>query len=668
MATTPYPGSWDIQQSSVMGRLPNSRDGALDAYASTKSTSGGWLAIYRSFLSFNLNLLPEHTSITSAKLIVFPKYVMNDTLDSYAYIGLYPSLQASSTDLTFDDIEHCGDAITNPTEIALTTIEDFTQGVSGQLEFNSNGLNLMNHNNQPLFAVCLRDGHDADDQEIFNNSGSFWRSSGLVVYGTDSGLPDMRPYLEVTYTVPDPEPEVTVAGNVGLLQAFIDSLQKKSMQNAYNAHVKKILGFFETGSFTAALNQLGALFTKTTEDATQGQLTQTQVTDVQHIITETQDLITDAAQNDVEDVPLMTQIASPYPPESSDWEGDLYGDGTPDWCGSTIGGCGCAITSLSMLGGRYGIKTGYDGTAVNPRNMNAWLKANNGYTAINTVRWYYSLQYLSQQLGFSTLQLDSLNSTDMTAITQSVGAGQPGIAFKKSKGHYLVLTDVLASGGFAVKDPFWYLTETTNDVKDVANHVQNYGDTVDQVSLYSHSNVPRPFPRWVEIQLGSPAELLVTDSQGRRTGYDVSTGQIINEIPGSTYTQAAGPATADTLAAGVHLPKVLAISAPTDDLYTLSVIGTGDGPYTLSVDTGGGYDASEINHTVAATAPQQIDTYIIDVPVRHSSTRAVDRLRALADGKEGEQPTVASQLRAIADRLATKNFAPTTAAAVAALY
>lgn len=364
----------------------------------------------------------------------------------------------------------------------------------------------------------------------------------------------------------------------------------------------------------------------------------------------------------------MTQIASPYPPESSDWEGDLYGDGTPDWCGSTIGGCGCAITSLSMLGGRYGIKTGYDGTAVNPRNMNAWLKANNGYTAINTVRWYYSLQYLSQQLGFSTLQLDSLNSTDMTAITQSVGAGQPGIAFKKSKGHYLVLTDVLASGGFAVKDPFWYLTETTNDVKDVANHVQNYGDTVDQVSLYSHSNVPRPFPRWVEIQLGSPAELLVTDSQGRRTGYDVSTGQIINEIPGSTYTQAAGPATADTLAAGVHLPKVLAISAPTDDLYTLSVIGTGDGPYTLSVDTGGGYDASEINHTVAATAPQQIDTYIIDVPVRHSSTRAVDRLRALADGKEGEQPTVASQLRAIADRLATKNFAPTTAAAVAALY
>jgi len=39
----------------------------------------------------------------------------------------------------------------------------------------------------------------------------------------------------------------------------------------------------------------------------------------------------------------------------------------------------------------------------------------------------------------------------------------------------------------------------------------------------------------VEAGLHSPGELLVTDSQGRRTGFDPRTGQHYNEIPNSSY-------------------------------------------------------------------------------------------------------------------------------------
>ncbi len=654
ISTAPYPGSWNQQQPSVFGRLPNSRDGALDAYAATRSTSMGWIGIFRTFLSFDLSVIPNEADISSIKLVVFPKYVVNDINDSYSYMGLYRSYQASSTNLSFDDIELCGDSITNPNELAKVNLNDLSPNTENNFEFSSEEADLLSDSR--YLSLCLRVGHDSDNQEIRNNNTSYWRSSGIVIYGTKSQENYFQPYLEITYTVP--EEEVTVASGVDKLKEYIAGLVNKAQRNSYTAQVKNILGFFETGKFTAALNQLGALLKKVEVDTAEGQLPPEVTEGITETATAIEEVIEAAATE--REVPLMTQIASPYPPESAEWADDVYGDGTPDWCGSTIGGCGCALTSLAMLGQYYGITKGYDGTTVNPGNFNTWLQNNNGYTELNTIRWYYGLQYLSPALGYSTLQLDALNSTNKDEVATAVAAGSPSIAFKKSKGHYFVLSDVLADGNYAVRDPFWYMTQTLNDTKDIAGHVQGYGGTFDQANLYSHTNAQRPFPRWVEIQLGSPAELLITDGQGRRTGYDPETGEILNEIPGSTYAQAAGVVTRDQVGADVHLPKVLAITAPEDDVFTLEVIGTGVGGYTLSVDTGGGYGDSEITAIEDTTTPGQVDAYVIDVPVRQSSDRAVTRLRELADAKEALQPSVAERLREVAERLMNRNVEAVT--------
>ena len=82
--------------------------------------------------------------------------------------------------------------------------------------------------------------------------------------------------------------------------------------------------------------------------------------------------------------------------------------------------------------------------------------------------------------------------------------------------------------------------------------------------------------------LPAPAELLVTDPQGHRTGVDPRTGTVYNEIPDATYF-------VDELIAddgtGMSAPplKVFYCPTPLDGNYDIQVIGTGSGSYTLDV-------------------------------------------------------------------------------------
>jgi PKD repeat protein len=67
----------------------------------------------------------------------------------------------------------------------------------------------------------------------------------------------------------------------------------------------------------------------------------------------------------------------------------------------------------------------------------------------------------------------------------------------------------------------------------------------------------------------SPVELLVIDSLGRRLGYDPGSGQILQEIPLGFYAHPTGE------------PVEFAIYEPVAGDYTITVTGTGSGPYTL---------------------------------------------------------------------------------------
>lgn len=313
-------------------------------------------------------------------------------------------------------------------------------------------------------------------------------------------------------------------------------------------------------------------------------------------------------------VPLITQVVSPYPSvaETESWADNTYANGVAaDSCGTTIAKCGCALASLVMLAQNYGITHGIDGSVVNPGNLNSWLTANAGYSADGGVIWDYAMQYFGQVIGYSKILFDRHNESSPAIINSYVADNQPAIAFKEVNGHYFLLTDILNSGQYSINDPFWYNTETTDDTRDVAGKVQSYGGSIDHANLFSYHETEQQLPKWVEIHLGSPAELLVTDSQGRQAGYDPTTGQTVLDIPNSSYSKEGigNPFDEDK---PVHLEKVLIIQPAEDDTYDLQVIGTGTGSYNLTVARNKGMGEYSTDYFTGSTTPTDVDTYVID--------------------------------------------------------
>lgn len=73
------------------------------------------------------------------------------------------------------------------------------------------------------------------------------------------------------------------------------------------------------------------------------------------------------------------------------------------------------------------------------------------------------------------------------------------------------------------------------------------------------------------VAIGSPVDALVTDPEGRRVGFDFTTQQEINEIPGAWYSD------------HVTSPQLIRIPAPLSGNYEVLLFGTGTDSYTAFV-------------------------------------------------------------------------------------
>lgn len=97
------------------------------------------------------------------------------------------------------------------------------------------------------------------------------------------------------------------------------------------------------------------------------------------------------------------------------------------------------------------------------------------------------------------------------------------------------------------------------------------------------------FIRTPEGQAVCPAEILVTDPQGRRTGVDPATRELLREIPGATYDEdgisvpARSPCGVPDEEELEVTPKLVIQSAPGGD-YRVTVVGKAAGAYTLDID------------------------------------------------------------------------------------
>lgn len=285
---------------------------------------------------------------------------------------------------------------------------------------------------------------------------AYWRFEGNYQDETPNGnhlTPVNNPQFLSGVDVEEPEePTLTFAELLTELRNFINTeITNAAIRNSYNAHAKKLEEFYAAGRMSALMNQLGALQTKMEKDSAAGKITPELSNSLLGLIEALQETL--SSENDV---PLMTQVVSPYPPESSEWADDVFASGGPFWCGGTIADCGCAITSMAMLSQYRGVAEGLDGENIDPGSLNQWLIENDGYSAgEGSIIWPRALQYFSSKLGFSQFALDHHNATDETLISEYVERGDLAVAYNNRKGHYFLLTDTLADGGYAINDPAW---------------------------------------------------------------------------------------------------------------------------------------------------------------------------------------------------------------------
>jgi hypothetical protein len=160
-------------------------------------------------------------------------------------------------------------------------------------------------------------------------------------------------------------------------------------------------------------------------------------------------------------------------------------------------------------------------------------------------------------------------STDLFEAVCKNPSGRPtpvivrvnGSSNGKIRGHYVLVTGAQPLGNdsfeFAIVDP-GHRANTT--LGKYGNHFEMRGFVVDPAGDNSA----------LSLSTGGAADLVLTDSSGRRTGFDNATGIVVREIAHSAYFR-------DDLGSDE------AVDAPAETAHLIHVLQPGQGVYTLSV-------------------------------------------------------------------------------------
>jgi hypothetical protein len=248
---------------------------------------------------------------------------------------------------------------------------------------------------------------------------------------------------------------------------------------------------------------------------------------------------------------------------------------------------------MVMLGRYYGIDTAINSTSVDPKNIDAWLKINKGYTNDDGLYWSKAVEYLGSvatTTGKTRVRFDFNEKTDWNVSSSSprirefLDSAQPIVVKSEKFGHYFIIDGALADTN-TVKDPRWFNTKTLNDTRTIANRneVQDYDNFFDVANLFSFREIPKILAGSIHIAIASPVELLITDPQGRKTGKDPVADILYDEIPDAVYGEESGIATSDEPLnqSQLHVSKEIHIQNLLEGNYELAVIGTGSGTYAL---------------------------------------------------------------------------------------
>jgi hypothetical protein len=233
MATSPYPGSWDVQYHSTMGNDPQMQTYRTPVYVGANHTPTGYLTMYRSFLSFDTSSLPDEAEIVSASLKIHPDIVLDDYPSDQSYVAVLEGRQASSTEFSFDDVEMCGNTLESP-DLLSGKVQISSVVVDSELLIPLNNEGFSKIDRDGFTKLCLREGHDIENVEV-TNDGGFWKESGLTFYTSLQIGTSSDPYLEVTYEVAD---EKTLGELLLEIRGYVKGeVQVKVLRELYLTHL-----------------------------------------------------------------------------------------------------------------------------------------------------------------------------------------------------------------------------------------------------------------------------------------------------------------------------------------------------------------------------------------------------------------------------------------------
>ncbi len=279
-----------------------------------------------------------------------------------------------------------------------------------------------------------------------------------------------------------------------------------------------------------------------------------------------------------------------------------------------------------MLGRHYGLDTGIDSTDANPLSLNAWLTnlgEDVGYTSTGGVYWPQGGHYFGfEENGEKKSHLKFKEKTTSVATIHSyLDNLAPVIGYDEFVsntsliGHYFVIDSRLSDNvgpTYTVRDPRWYKTITLRDEENGDNDIHDYGNDFQKAVLYTYLQEPERFSGFLEFTLASPAELLLIDSAGRKTGMDAE-GILYEEIPGALYGEEDHPIdTEETLnPSDIHRLKSLYVPADSVQSYSLFVIGTGSGAYTLTTAITTSSGTTSVETFTSDINPQEEDEFVV---------------------------------------------------------
>ena len=216
--------------------------------------------------------------------------------------------------------------------------------------------------------------------------------------------------------------------------------------------------------------------------------------------------------------PYLSQLD----PDWKDLAYDHASASNPFFCGTTIGGCGCAITSSAMLLKYYGVAKSPDGQETNPDTLNTWLKQNSGY-AFGALKWNSIATYsVKANEAFGTQKIRFVgtgSANDFQTLDADLTDNKPDILAEP--GHFIVATKKDGTV-YSIADPA-YQSKTSLDA---------YSNNFTGMRRFEKTNTNLSA---LYISTPAPNDLFITDSLGRRAGKDLQSGQTFTEIPNSYY-------------------------------------------------------------------------------------------------------------------------------------